>query len=55
MHSEHGIISQKSADRIRECKLNGGKIISVGTTTLRLLESAVINSEINKFMGETDN
>ena len=54
MHSEHGTISQKSADRIRECKLNGGKIISVGTTTLRLLESAVINSEINKFMGETD-
>ena len=54
MHSEHGTISQKSADRIRECKLNGGKIISVGTTTLRLLESAVINGEINKFNGETD-
>ncbi len=54
MHSEHGTISQKSADRIRECKLKGGNIISVGTTTLRLLESAVINGEINKFKGETD-
>ncbi len=54
MHSEHGAISQKSADRIRECKLKGGNIISVGTTTLRLLESAVINGEINKFKGETD-
>ena len=54
MHSEHGTISEKSADRIRECKFNGGNIISVGTTTLRLLESAVINGEINKFKGETD-
>ena len=40
MHSEYGIIDEKTALKINQCKKKGGKIIAVGTTTLRLLESA---------------
>lgn len=40
MHSEYGIISQETCDIINEAKKNGGRVISVGTTSLRLLETA---------------
>ena len=40
MHYEKGIISKKSAQEINKVKTNGGKIIAVGTTVLRLLESS---------------
>ncbi len=40
MHSEHATISQEVAERINECKRNGGRVIAVGTTALRTLESA---------------
>ena len=55
MHSEHGIVSQETVDRILDCKRNGGKIISVGTTTLRLLEAASLEKkQISAFKGDTD-
>ncbi|MBF91845.1 MAG: tRNA preQ1(34) S-adenosylmethionine ribosyltransferase-isomerase QueA [Rickettsiales bacterium] len=55
MHSEFGIITKKSAQEINKIKKNGGKIIAVGTTVLRILESSK-NSEgiILPFKGETD-
>lgn len=40
MHSEFYMISQESADVINETRKNGGRIISVGTTSTRTLESA---------------
>ena len=40
MDSEYYEISEESAARINEVKLNGGKIIAVGTTTVRVLETA---------------
>ena len=55
MHSEFGCISKTDADIINTCKLNGGRIIAVGTTTLRLLESAAINQNlIREYNEETD-
>ena len=39
MHSEHYQISKETADIINEAKQNGGRIISVGTTSTRTLES----------------
>ena len=39
MHSEYFVLPQKTADLINETKKNGGKIISVGTTSCRVLES----------------
>ena len=41
MHAEHGEVSAKVADALNAVKARGGKIVAVGTTSLRLLESAV--------------
>lgn len=40
MHSEFFCIEQEEADKINRAKANGGRIISVGTTSCRTLESA---------------
>ena len=40
MHAEWGRIEPETADRLNRVRANGGRIISVGTTSLRLLESA---------------
>ena len=40
MHSEFYCIEQDAADMINETKANGGRVISVGTTSTRTLESA---------------
>ena len=42
MHSEHYYLPQETADLINETKKNGGRVISVGTTTCRTLESVFI-------------
>lgn len=40
MDSEYFEIPQESVDQINEVKLNGGRVIAVGTTTVRVLETA---------------
>ena len=40
MHAETGHVSQATADAINAAKARGGRIVCVGTTSLRLLESA---------------
>ncbi|MFC3051031.1 tRNA preQ1(34) S-adenosylmethionine ribosyltransferase-isomerase QueA [Kordiimonas pumila] len=55
MHSEIGEISVETANKLNAVKKNGGRIVSVGTTSLRLLESAVTpDGTIHPFKGETD-
>ncbi len=55
MHSEFGEITQDSANRINKVKENGGRIIAVGTTVLRTLESSKkSNGQILPFKGETN-
>ena len=39
MHSEYICVSEESAKIINECKKSGGRIVAVGTTSLRTLES----------------
>lgn len=39
MHSEYFSVSKESADIINDCKANGGRVIAVGTTSCRTLES----------------
>ena len=54
MHAEWGILSTATAERIATAKHAGGRVIAVGTTSLRLLESAAAaNGEIRPFAGET--
>jgi S-adenosylmethionine:tRNA ribosyltransferase-isomerase len=40
MHAESGAVSAATADALNEVKARGGKIVAVGSTSLRLLESA---------------
>src|SRR3546814_12186 len=40
MHAEWGRIDQATADRLNAARAAGGRLIAVGTTSLRLLESA---------------
>ncbi len=55
MHFEDGIISNKSADEINKTKNEGGRVIAVGTTVLRLLESSKNkNGLIKPFSGKTN-
>jgi len=55
IHAENGYIDGQTADAINSARRAGGRIVAVGTTSLRLLESAV-DSEgtIHPFAGETD-
>lgn len=54
MHSEWGSIAAATADRLNAVRAGGGRIIAVGTTSLRLLESACNdNGIINPFVGDT--
>src|SRR5215469_13643797 len=54
MHGEWGVISDQTAARIRTAKAGGGRIVAIGTTSLRLLESAAAETgEVTAFAGET--
>ena len=54
MHSEWGRIDQATADRLNAAKSDGGRLIAVGTTSLRLLESAADEGgQIHAFDGDT--
>lgn len=53
MHSEYGEVSEAVASSLNAVRARGGRIICVGTTSLRLLESAAALGEIHAFAGET--
>jgi S-adenosylmethionine:tRNA ribosyltransferase-isomerase len=54
MHSEWGSISAETAHALNAARANGGRIVAVGTTSLRLLESATAeDGTIEPFTGET--
>jgi S-adenosylmethionine:tRNA ribosyltransferase-isomerase len=54
MHAEWGIISAATVQRIAATRRAGGRVVALGTTSLRLLESAVAETgEIHPFAGET--
>ncbi len=54
MHSEHYYIPQATADLINETKQNGGRVICVGTTSCRTLESAASKGEICECSDDTE-
>jgi S-adenosylmethionine:tRNA ribosyltransferase-isomerase len=55
MHSEWGRIDPETANRLNAARAAGGRVIAVGTTSLRLLESATgEDGVIRPFAGDTD-
>jgi S-adenosylmethionine:tRNA ribosyltransferase-isomerase len=54
MHAEWGRIDQATADRLNAVRAAGGRVIAVGTTSLRLIESAAGDDDIIRpFEGDT--
>lgn len=55
MHAEYGLITKDIAQKLTVAKQAGRRIVAVGTTSLRLLESAATDAgEILSFAAETD-
>ncbi|MBW6527108.1 tRNA preQ1(34) S-adenosylmethionine ribosyltransferase-isomerase QueA [Sphingomonas sp. RHCKR7] len=54
MHAEWGRIDQATADRLNAVRARGGRVIAVGTTSLRLIESAAgKDGQVRPFEGDT--
>ena len=54
MHSEWGQVSPEAAAAIQRTKDRGGRVIPVGTTALRLIETAAKPGQITAWEGDTD-
>lgn len=55
MHAERGIVTAATADLINRTRAAGGRVVAVGTTSLRLLETAASSDgTLNSFAGNTD-
>ena len=53
LHSEWCRITAGTRERIRQTRQRGGRIVAVGTTAVRALESAAQGDELEPFEGET--
>ena len=54
MHAEWGEVTEAAAARIAAAKAQGQRVIPVGTTALRLIESAGVSGQITPWRGPTD-
>ena len=55
MHSEHFIITKEACDILNKVRRDGGKIIAVGTTSVRTLETCLLKSnEFKPMIGDTN-
>src|SRR5262249_23510096 len=54
MHCEWGELSAETAQQLAECRKHGGRIIAIGTTSVRVLESAARDGQCRAWSGETD-
>jgi S-adenosylmethionine:tRNA ribosyltransferase-isomerase len=53
MHSEVVSVSAQLCDQVADARRRGGRVIAVGTTSVRALESAAAGGELAPFEGET--
>jgi S-adenosylmethionine:tRNA ribosyltransferase-isomerase len=54
LHSERVQVTEDCCNAVRETRKRGGRVIAVGTTSVRALESAAADGQIRPFAGETD-
>ena len=54
MHSEWAELGSKAVEEIKNVKARGNKVIALGTTSLRVLETASIGGTLKPFTGDTD-
>ncbi|KAF3982596.1 MAG: tRNA preQ1(34) S-adenosylmethionine ribosyltransferase-isomerase QueA [Methylococcales symbiont of Hymedesmia sp. n. MRB-2018] len=54
MHKEYYSVNQSTVDAVQKTKAEGGRIVAIGTTAVRALESASIAGQLQAGMGDTD-
>ncbi|MDD0844721.1 tRNA preQ1(34) S-adenosylmethionine ribosyltransferase-isomerase QueA [Pseudomonas sp. Gutcm_11s] len=54
MHREWLQVGQDVVDAVAACRARGGRVVAVGTTSVRSLESAAREGELKAFSGDTD-
>jgi S-adenosylmethionine:tRNA ribosyltransferase-isomerase len=54
LHAERVVVDDEVCRLVRETRASGGRVIAVGTTSVRALESASRGGELEPFDGETD-
>ncbi len=54
MHSEYVDVPQAACDAINACRKRGGRVVAVGTTVVRALESAAVGGRFGRYRGDTD-
>ena len=54
MHSEHLVVSEETCEKVNSAKNRSGRVIAVGTTSIRSLETAAQSGKLNPYAGETD-
>ena len=54
MHTEHFEVTEDAARRINAARERGGRIVAVGTTSVRTLESAAENGRVRAMRGDTN-
>ncbi|MGB5600050.1 MAG: tRNA preQ1(34) S-adenosylmethionine ribosyltransferase-isomerase QueA, partial [Thiothrix litoralis] len=53
MHAEYVEVSQQVCDAVTACRARGGRVVAVGTTSVRSLESAAQGGGLKPFQGDT--
>ncbi len=53
MHAEYIDVDNEVIEKIQQTKAQGGRVIAVGTTSVRSLESAAMNGELAEFHGDS--
>ncbi|MHB8865043.1 MAG: tRNA preQ1(34) S-adenosylmethionine ribosyltransferase-isomerase QueA [Pirellulaceae bacterium] len=54
MHREWGDITETTVQRINQCRAAGGRVVAVGTTSVRVLETAARDGQLRAWQGQTD-
>jgi S-adenosylmethionine:tRNA ribosyltransferase-isomerase len=54
MHQEWGSLPATTVAAIQDCRASGGRVVSVGTTSVRLLESVAATGPLRQWSGDTD-
>lgn len=54
MHAEWGSLGQETVNKLNYCRQRGGRVIAVGTTCVRVLETAAQGGTLEPFCGMTD-
>lgn len=54
MHREWGELPEATVRAIQACKARGGRVVAVGTTSMRVLETVAAQGPLRRWSGETD-